>query len=276
MINPNNILTVLEYDGNVYTNQTSPASDPTLDTFRAELDTGKYIYVGYNKPINALYLHITATQNTTDGVLKVEYYNGTSWVELSAVDQTQYLKRSGIINWQAPTDSTDVAVNGLTRCWVRLSGDVLTSSAVTFSYIGLVFSDDLDIGIEYPSVLKECFYPTGQNDFMIYHVSAKNYIMSELLRRGYSKTINGVKEPINQWDVLDIYELRQASLYYAMSQIFFNLSDNSNDNYWQKYNEYKSKFDNAFNLGILRIDQDQDGQADAEENQPMASFRWIR
>jgi hypothetical protein len=276
MINPNNILTVLEFDGSVYENHTSAASDPTLDTFRAELDTGKFLYVGYNKVITALYLHLTATLNTANGTMKVEYWNGTAWTELSAVDQTQYLKRSGIINWQAPTDAADSTVNGLSRCWIRLSGDVLTSAAVTFSYVGLVFSDDLDIGIEYPSVLKECFYPQGQTDFMIYHVSAKNYIMAELLRRGYNKTINGVKEPINQWDVLDIYELRQASLYYAMSQIFFNLSDNSNDNYWQKYLEYKSKFDNAFNLGILRIDQDQDGQVDESENQPMASFRWIR
>jgi hypothetical protein len=276
MINPNSILTVLEFDGAAYENHTSAAADPTLDTFRAELDIGKFLYVGYDKVISALYLHVTSTLNTTDGIMKVEYWNGTAWTELTAVDQTQYLKRSGVINWQAPTDAAESIVNGITKCWVRLSGNVTTSAAVTFSYVGLLFSDDLDVGLEYPSVLKECFYPTGHSDYVIYHVSAKNYIMSELARRGYTKTVNGVVQPITQWDVLDIYELRQASLYYAMSQIFFNLSDNSSDNYWQKYLEYKSKFDDAFNLGVLRIDQDNDGVVDPTEVKNMASYRWVR
>lgn len=276
MINPNSILTVLEFDGVAFENHTSAAADPTLDIFQAELDAGKFLYVGYDKVISALYLHVAANLNATAGTMIVEYWNGTAWTTLTSVDQTQYLKRSGIINWQAPTDAATSAVNGISKCWVRLSGSVPTSAAATFSYVGLLFSDDLDVGLEYPSVLKECYYPTGQSDFIIYHVSAKNYIMSELLRRGYSKTIDGVKQPITQWDVLDIYELRQASLYYAMSQIFFNLSDNSSDNYWQKYLEYKGKFDQAFNLGTLRIDQDNDGAVDPEEDQPMKSFRWIR
>lgn len=276
MINPNSILTVLEFNGVVFENHTSSASDPTLDTFTAELDTNKYLYVGYDKVISALYLHTTSTLNTAPGNMIAEYWNGTTWTQLAIVDQTQYLKRSGIINWQAPTDAVESVVNSISKCWIRLSGSAATSAAVTFSYVGLLFSDDLDVGLEYPSVLKECYYPTGYNDFIIYHASAKNYIMSELLRRGYTKTIDGVKQPITQWDVLDIYELRQASLYYTMSQIFFNLSDNSSDNYWQKYTEYKSKFDNAFNLGMLRIDQDNDGAVDSNEVQSIASYRWIR
>jgi hypothetical protein len=276
MINPTNVLTVIKYDGVSYTNVTTEASDPSMDTFRHELDTGKYLYVGYDKVISALYLYLGATVNLAGGSMIVEYWNGTAWTQLSVVDQTQYLKMSGIINWKAPTDATETTIEGLPKCWVRLSGTSLSTLAITFQYVGLLFSDDTDIGLEYPSVLKECFYPQGKTDFVIYHIAAKDYIMSELLRKGYTKKVDGKTEPINQWDVLNIYELRQASLYYAMSQIFFNLSDNSSDNYWQKYTEYKAKFENAINLGMLRIDQDNDGQVDEDEKQPIKSYRWVR
>lgn len=276
MINPSNILTVIKYDGSAYTNVSSEAADPTLDIFTHDFDTNKYLYVGYCKKIGALYIHLDETKNIIVGTMKLEYWNGTAWTQVTAVDQTSYLKRSGIINWAPPADAAANTVDGISNYWIRISGSITATPAVDISYVGLVFSDDYDIGLEYPSVLKECFYPQNESDFMIYHVSAKDYIMSELLRKGYTKTIDGVKEPINQWDVLDISELRQASLYYAMSQIFFNLSDNSNDNYWQKYLEYKSKFENAFNLGMLRIDQNNNGQVDPDENQPIKQVRWIR
>lgn len=275
MINPSNILTVLVEDINGITDVTTEASDPSSDTFRTDVTPLNSIYVGFEKPINALYFYIASGFNVDGGKITLEYWSTSGWKGLSPVDQTKFFSRSGVMNWNMPTDAAKLELNGIEQYYLCMYSDD-SALNVEFQYIGLVFSDDLDIGIEYPSVLKECFYPAGKTDFFLYHVSAKNYIMSELLRRNYTRTVNGVKEPITQWDILDIYELKQASLYYAMSQIFFNLSDNSSDNYWQKYLEYKSRFDQAFNLGILRIDQDNDGQVDSEENETMKSFRWIR
>lgn len=276
MINPTNILTVLKYDGVRFFNVSSQASDPLMDNFTIDMTSVNAIYAGYEKPINALYLYLGTIKNEVSSNLILEYYNGTSWVTLTAIDQTQALYKSGIINWTTPLDSVQTEVNSITKHWVRITSETDLSIGVEVGYVGVLFSDDTDIGLEYPSLLKDCFYPQGRTDFIIYHASAKNYIISELLRKGYCKTVGGVTEPINQWDVLNVYELQQASLYYAMSQIFFNLSDNSSDNYWQKYIEYKSKFESAFNLGLLRIDQDNDGQADPEEKTPIKSYRWVR
>lgn len=276
MINPNSILTVLTEDENGdLTNQTTRASDPTIDTFTTNISPLNTIYIGYEKPINALYFQLASGMNTTGGTMTLEYFSTTGWKGLSPVDQTQFFNRNGIINWNMPSDAALLEYGGIEGYYVCIySAETIT--ALEIQYVGLVFSDDNDIATEYPSVLKECFYPKNQSSFIIYHVSAKNLIMSELSRRGYTKTVNGVESPVTQWDVLDIYELRQASLYYAMSQIFFNLSDNSSDNYWQKYLEYKDKFDRAFNLATLKIDQDNDGQLDPDENDQMKSFRWVR
>lgn len=276
MINPSSVLTIFNEDtlGNFFDYSTA-AADPSADTFALGLGTLSTLYIGYEKPINAVYFALSGNLNVTGGEIVVEYWAGTMWKSLTVLDQTRFFNRSGMISWTAPSDSVPVTINGATKHFISIYG---TASAVNVQaqYVGLVFSDDTDIGLEYPSVLKECYYPQNQTNFLAYHVSAKNYIMSELLRRGYTKIVDGTKQPINEWDVLDIHELRQAALYYAMSQIFFNLSDNSSDNYWQKYLEYKGKFDQAFNLGTLRIDQDNDGALDPEEDQPMKSFRWIR
>lgn len=279
MINPSNILTVLKEDSNgptvVTTNCSQQLADPLNDTFTTNVGPLDAIYIGYDKPINALYFYIDSGFNTTGGSMILEYWSTTGWKSLNFYDQTQFFKRNGTVSWSIPSDLATLEIDGIEKYYVCLYSNDIASNVV-FQHVGLVFSDDLDIQIEYPSLLQSAYYPSGKNDFFLYHVSAKNYIMSELLKRGYSKTVDGINEPINEWDVLSIYELKQASLYYAISQIFFNLSDNSSDNYWQKYIEYKQKFNESFNLGMLRIDQDNDGQIDNSETLPTASIRWVR
>jgi len=276
MINPSNILTVLTYDGSTYVNRTQEASDIHGDDFTFDLSSTKFIYVGYTKPISSIYWYLIDGKNNVSTQTKVEYYNGTAWTQVSIVDQTVAFNRNGMMNWQAPTDPSTVVVNSIEKYWLRFSTQDATTPNLKFQYIGLTLSDDNDIKSEFPSLLQSAYYPTGQNDFMSYHLSSKEYIMAELLRRGYTKTVGTDVEPINQWDILDVYELRQASLYYTMSQIFFTLSDNSSDNFWQKYLDYKNKFEIALNVGMLRIDQDNDGQTDTSEKLPITSYRWVR
>lgn len=276
MINPSNILTVLTYNGSTYANKTAEASDIHGDDFTFDLSPTKLIYVGYTKPINAIYWYQIDGKNNVSTSTKVEYYNGTVWVELIVADQTFAFNRNGMMNWEAPTDAATNVVNSIEKYWLRFSTVLATTNNLKFQYIGLTLSDDNDIKSEFPSLLQAAYYPTGQNDFMSYHLSSKEYIMAELLRRGYTKNVGSEIEPINQWDILNVYELRQASLYYTISQIFFTLSDNSSDNFWQKYLDYKNKFETAINVGMLRIDQDNDGQTDPAEKLPITSYRWVR
>ena len=92
------------------------------------------------------------------------------------------------------------------------------------------------------------------------HLSAKNYIMGRLKSLGYiNNTVDG-EENITEWDILDIFEMRLASTYYTISQIYFNLADDPDDQYWAKYREYEKKFEETFGLGRLRVDNNDDGK----------------
>jgi hypothetical protein len=274
MLDCRNKLCVLYDDSVTIADVSNSAADFTGKDFTVTLDVNKYLYIGYNKPVKAIY-SLLQTANTLDVSLIAEYYNGTSWVSLELCDETDVFKSSGLISHNVPSDLANATVAGKTQCFIRLSSDAPTD-AILFRAINILFSDDTDIGLEFPAILQECYYPASESNFIKYHVTARNYIMQRLRSLGYIKSVNGSDENINEWDILDIFELRQASLYYAMSQIFFTLSDNQDDNFFQKYQEYQKKFEESMALGALRVDRDNDGQVDIDEKLPIKSRRWVR
>lgn len=267
-------LNVVYSDGVTETNYSADAQNFKRDSFEITLAPTDFIYVGFYKVINALYFQLQVA-NTISSSLNVEYYSTSGWSSLEISDDTKGLTRSGFVTWYRPEDAAPLSVSGIEACWVRVSvNDAI--DPVTFQAINLVFSDDNDLSSETPALVDPCFYQTGQTSHILYHVSAKNYIMSRLRSLGYIKhTANG-EANITEWDILDIYELRQASTYYTIAQIYFNLSDTPDDQYWTKYKEYEQKFEEAFSLGRLRIDVDDDGQVDPTEKRPINSIRWVR
>jgi len=57
----------------------------------------------------------------SDGIIAVEYYNGSSWVAVSGLsDGTSALTVDGKISFTLPDDWTKVAVNSLSKYWLRL------------------------------------------------------------------------------------------------------------------------------------------------------------
>ena len=267
-------LDVIYSDGGVETNYSADAQDFKRDSFTVTLTIDDFIYVGYHKPINALYFHILQA-NTISSSLSFEYYSTSGWKALEVADDTRAFSRSGFVTWERVEDAADITVGGIEGCYVRLAAND-DIDPVEFQAINLVFSDDNDVCSEVPALIDACFYPQGQNSHILQHVAAKNYIMGRLRSLGYIKHTESGEQNINEWDVLDIYELRQASTYYAISQIYFNLSDTADDQYWAKYREYEQKFEEAFALGRLRIDLDDDGQVYAVEKRPIKTLRWGR
>jgi hypothetical protein len=140
----------------------------------------------------------------------------------------------------------------------------------------LIFADDNSVLAVEPSLIDPDFYPSGQTSYILQHIAAKNFIMSRLKSKGYIKYGPDGTENITEWDILDIYEMRQAACYYAVAQIYFNFSDNTEDQYWAKYKNYEDKFEEAFGLGRLTIDINDDGKVDEPEKRPIKSQRWGR
>ena len=268
-------LCVIYSDGGAETDYSVEAQDFKRDTFNITMTTDDFIYVGFYKSINALYAQLV-TANTNTSSLTMEYFTDQSvWSTLEISDDTRAFSRSGFITWTRPDDAANTTVAGKELCWVRISSnDDLT--VASFQALNLLFSDDNDICADTPDLIDDCFYPSGQTSHVLNHLAAKNYIMGRLRSLGYVKTGANGEENITEWDVLDVYELRLASTYYAISQIYFNLSDNVDDQYWIKYQSYTQRFEEAFNLGVLSIDTNDNGQIDLNERRPVQSIRWYK
>lgn len=266
-----NKLSILYYDGTSYTDNSNEAADFKRDSFSANIIAGSdYIYVGYEKFINALYVHMV-TPNVNIADLTMEYYSETGWKSLEICDETNGLTRNGFVTWERQTDGANTIVNGKEQCWFRIAVSADTS-AVEFQGINLIFSDDNSISDYEPGLLDDCFYPNGQTSHILRHVAARNYIMSVLT----IKADKNSDSKIDYWDILDIYELREAANYYAISQIYFNLSDDPEDQYWAKYLDYRQKFDKMFELGSPLIDLNNNGQVEVGEKVSVKTSRWSR
>jgi hypothetical protein len=276
-------LNILIGSGGLFTDVSAEAQDFRRDNFDVELEANDYIYVSHSKQINALYAQLE-TPSLNEATLKVEYFNkNAQWVELQISDGTKGFSRNGFITWQRVSDADKSAVNDVSGVWVRISqvggspsGEDSSAFEARFQGINLVFSEDNDIASEAPALLDDAFYPHGQTSHILQHLASKNYIMSRLRNLGYIKHTDEGIENINEWDLLDIYEIRQAATYYSIGQVYFNLSDNVEDQYWAKYQSYKKKFEQAMGLAQLRIDQNDNGVVDASEKKRIKTIRWGR
>jgi hypothetical protein len=267
-------LKVKHYDALTYEDYSNEAHDFKRDPFSVTLDSTNYLYIGHTKQINAVFCQIS-TGSEVDNTLVVEYYNG-AWVPLTVDDDTKCFTRSGFINWERQDDAEESAIDGTTAVWIRISSSE-NLDPVLFQAINIVFSDDNSLSEVEPGIVDAAFYPANQTSHILSHVAARNAIMSKLKSLGYVKyDEDGNEQGITEWDILDIFEMKQAATYYAAGQVYFTLSDNVEDQYWTRYLEYNKKFDEAFALGRLQIDLNDNGVSDSDEKKPIQTIRWVR
>lgn len=235
-----------------------------------------YLYIGYRKPINAIYIAINEA-NTATSVIDLEYYNGSAFASVENLeDKTNGFTRSNWIKWSRnQTNEAETTINSLELYWYRLSVDVSTS-AVVYLGINLLFSDDIMIKECEPHLLDADFYPSGYTSFIPFHQAARSEIIQRLRNEGRG-VYNGTQfSDLNIFDLLDFTQLGEASKFYALAQIYFNLSDSPDDKYWQKYEDYMKRYDNAYRVFFLSIDTNDDGLQSADEKEAFKSGLIVR
>jgi hypothetical protein len=275
-------LTLLEDNAGSFTDHSTNAADYLRDTITLNLAAGTdNLYVGFYKPINALYVELE-TVDALGSTLTLEAWDGASWSQIDVQDQTKGLSRSGFITWDR-SDMSKTTVNGKEQYWVRANFD--NGNVAVVSGANLVFSDDQMLLREFQNVLDPRILGNGNSSHIIQHVAARNLIVQMLRNEGYIKKEQNyfanekqdTIENITQWDLLDIYEIREAATYLTLSKIFFLLSDEVDDNWWTKHREYYKMFQKTFNTAKLSVDTDNDGEADRDEKlQPRKSMRFSR
>ena len=262
------------------------------------IGTNKSIDVGYYKPINAIYCEMEP--NLASRKVIVKYFNGTSFVNVSGLsDNTKGLARSGFITFDRDqANQSQTTIEGQNLYWYRITlsstqgepiqsdggEQILTEDDVILtsepgeimlrSYgINLVFSDDRDLHSEYPSVND---HKGDLRSFIGFHQAARDEIVTDIRNRGKTvKKDNQSYKKIDQFDLMDFEEVRQASKFKALEKLFFWLSDANDDRYGGRMAYYKRKYEDAKQQAFLTLDSNNDGKVDIEE-QKEGAYQTLR
>lgn len=280
MINFNNALDVIYEDNGILTSFKLKAVDFLRDTFEATFIAGEdFLYIGYYKPIHSIYFDI-ATPNTNTGTLSVGYYNGSGWTApKNAYDETMGLTRSGFIYWDVnQKDEDETGYNSKVQYWYRVAATSSTS-AVTFNGINILFSSDAFLKTKFDKITSPSFLD-GQASHINTHVAVRDEIVEEFRRKGYI-TLNTQDEnadtlkSLSPWDMLDIFEVREAAAYLALHKIFFNFSDDPDDIYMEKSMKYEDRYKQCMNLAFLSIDINDNGKKETSEDSRPSTTKYI-
>jgi hypothetical protein len=274
MIDLKNLLEIQYYDasaGTKFTDYKLSLGNPAGDTATIALDIGDYIYLGYHKPIQSFYVDMT-TPNSLSNVFTLEYYNGTTWVALVAIDSTKKLTRSEFIQFEQPSAWDNNLVNSIDKYWLRISSSALTGSMV-FNFIGLVFATDEDLKLEYPRILNAKFLG-GETNFLKTHIATRDDIIQDLTNKGVLKLASsGLYENIVPWDLLSRKEVNKAAIYLALSKIYNNISDSADDIWHQKALYYRSEYNRYFSQINLTIDILDSGVVSSTNNKTTTNIK---
>lgn len=234
------------------------------ESYTEDFLTTDFFYVGYYKPINCLYFELDS--HSTMNNLVIEYWDGSGWTTLEKEDNTFGLKKSGFVKWERNIeDQTESMIFSSTQYWYRFS--VVTNDILNLNVhgINMVFSDDNDLVESYPDIME--YLPEGKSSFIAYHQSARNFILTYLRNKGKTIKARNAYKMIDQFDLHDHEEVRQASKYKALAMIFYNESDNVEDKWYQKAKDFDQLYGNSIDLNFLSIDEDDDGKVESSEKQ---------
>lgn len=232
----------------------------TNESKNIEFDIGD-VYIGYYKPIRNVYVEMVS--RAFEDVLSLQYWNGSEYVDLPDLeDKTFGLVESGLISWGEAVQ-VKTTVEGREAYWLKLN--TTTPAEIEINGINLVLSNDKDLS--FVPNLKDHLAPTSSS-FIAFHEEARNMIIQYLRNSG--KKINGYEDiflkQVDQFDLLDINELKQASKYLALHLIFDDLSKSNDDQYFAKAERFWSSYESSLNDRLLSIDVNNNGIKDDIEN----------
>jgi len=132
---------VFIYDGDSgseYIDNTSEAASESGTEFSQMNSDNDYLYLGLDVTFAGVKFEFqTRGSNYTN---KIEYFNGSTWVEITAnsnglVDNTSNFESDGNITWTIPTDWTQVTINSEIYYWIRISSSTVPVTVAKAYYI---------------------------------------------------------------------------------------------------------------------------------------------
>lgn len=228
----------------------------------ASLNTDNWLYVGMTtKRINSLFFNVSGT---TQATLEAEYYDGSTWQSLTVDDYTLGFFKPNLVQWTASKIHQKFTIGSVEGYFYRFRDS--SAEVKEFKGINSLFSTDDDLVREYPTILRNI--PEDQTSFVRFHESSRDEIVTDLRNTGkyikHNKLTNEARKQLDQWDLLDISEVRQASKYLTLSKIFNYLSDEPNDRWGELAANFRAEAGESL-TPLITIDENQDGIKDDDD-----------
>jgi hypothetical protein len=86
----------------------------------------------------------------------------------------------------------------------------------------------------------------------------------------------GYPKMLDQFDLHNYEEVKQASKYKALATIFFNESDSVDDKWYQKAKDFDRLYSESICLNFLSLDENDDGKEEVDEVQALQYIKIQR
>lgn len=222
------------------------------------------IYIGSLYPFNHKYFKVGGTPNAESASISIQYWDGDEFVSVvNIVDETASggasLAQSGFITFTPDEDKiwglehtediTELStVKIYNMYWLKITFSADLTASTILSWIGQKFSDDDDLGSEYPELVRSAMltaFESGKTDWEEQHVRAAEILIKDLIEAN-------VIDNRNQILVRDKFRLAAVSKCAELA--FRGFGDSYADNRIDARNEYNSRK----KMRIYMIDKNED------------------
>ncbi len=242
------------------------------------------LYLGSKLPFTRKYIKVSSV-NVSASIVSARYWDGSAWRSTSSfTDETSLsgvtLAQSGYVSWEADKrwawKSDDTTANGAARIaelagvtlydmyWLELSFSA--NVAATFAWIGEVFASELELGGEYPDLVRsniKSAFETGKTSWEDQRVIASKLVSQDLKR---------IQATASAGLVLARDQLALAAVAKTAEVIFRGLGSGYSESMELARKEYETRMDRKY----FALDDNLNGRADGAEVQSVKTTRLYR
>lgn len=242
-------------------------------TFTASEDA---IYIGSRLPLNHIYFKLSSV-SSINASMSVQYYDGNAWVNMvELIDETAGLSSSGFIQFtpdrlkgwmMRSTNYAGESVLGLTSVtiydlyWLKVT--FASDFTATLAWVGNLFSNDADLGVEYPDLVRPATisnYKPGKTNWEEQHVRAAQILVDDLINKN---VICGPSQ------ILDWREFTNAAIH-KTAEIALNAFG---DDYVENVVSARKEYNGRLSKRLYRVDRNNDAiETAGEHHQTLGYF----
>lgn len=253
---------------------------PALNNYKTGSKTMPFVagqhalLIGSRLPFNHFYVKLANSNNHISNI-QVSYWSSNGWQSVvETVDETSAFANSGFVSftpkkevaWHREEYSNKIPelsnVIIYDYFWLKIEFSHDLHVNTTIDWIGNIFSDDNDLGAEFPDLIRSSVltsYQAGKTNWQEQHVKAAELIEQDLINRGI---IDGTES------ILDREWYKSASVQKVAELIFGAFGDDYVDQRTLARDEYKLRLVKR----LARVDKNNNAIEDVFERKIVSGF----